>query len=157
LPIGEEGEIVLRSPGCFKGYWNQPEKTSETLVNGWVHTGDLGKVDADGYLTLSGRIKDLIKVSGYSVFPEDVESILIKHPGVGQVAVVGVADARKGQVVAAFVVPKPGFELFTDELLAWSRENMSAYKVPRMIQIREQLPMTASGKVKRNQLQLVPV
>jgi long-chain acyl-CoA synthetase len=76
---------------------------------------------------------------------------------VGQVAVVGVADARKGQVVAAFVVPKPGFELFTDELLAWSRENMSAYKVPRMIQIREQLPMTASGKVKRNQLQLVPV
>jgi long-chain acyl-CoA synthetase len=122
-----------------------------------VHTGDLGKVDADGYLTLSGRIKDLIKVSGYSVFPEDVESILIKHPGVGQVAVVGVADARKGQVVAAFVVPKPGFELFTDELLAWSRENMSAYKVPRMIQIREQLPMTASGKVKRNQLQLVPV
>jgi long-chain acyl-CoA synthetase len=157
LPIGEEGEIVWRSPGCFKGYWNQPEKTSETLVNGWVHTGDLGKVDADGYLTLSGRIKDLIKVSGYSVFPEDVESILIKHPGVGQVAVVGVADARKGQVVAAFVVPKPGFELFTDELLAWSRENMSAYKVPRMIQIREQLPMTASGKVKRNQLQLVPV
>jgi long-chain acyl-CoA synthetase len=152
LPSGEEGEIVLRSPGCFKGYWNQPGKTAETLIDGWVRTGDIGRLDADGYLTLSGRIKELIKVSGYSVFPEDVESILVMHPGVGQVAVIGVDDPRKGQVVAAFIVPKLGCALNAEDLIAWSRENMSAYKVPKKIEMRNALPMTASGKVKRNQL-----
>ena len=154
VATGEEGEIWLRSPGCFLGYWNQPEKTAETLVDGWVRTGDIGHLDADGYLTLSGRIKELIKVSGYSVFPEDVESILVLHPGVAQAAVIGVEDTYKGQVVAAFVVAKSGVELDTAQLLAWSRENMSAYKVPRVIEIRDALPMTASGKVKRNQLRL---
>ncbi|PLC52652.1 AMP-dependent synthetase [Pollutimonas nitritireducens] len=157
LPAGEEGEIFLRSPGCFKGYWNQPEKTAETLIDGWVRTGDIGRLDIDGYLTLSGRIKELIKVSGYSVFPEDVESILMMHPGVEQVAVIGVDDAKKGQVVVAFVVPRPGSTLNADELIAWSRDNMSAYKVPKAIEFREALPMTASGKVKRNQLLLEQV
>lgn len=157
LPAGEEGEIVLRSPGCFKGYWNQPEKTAETLIDGWVRTGDIGRLDIDGYLTLSGRIKELIKVSGYSVFPEDVESILIMHPGVEQVAVIGVDDAKKGQVAVAFVVPRPGSTLNADQLIGWSRENMSAYKVPKAIEFREALPMTASGKVQRNQLVLEPV
>src|SRR5690606_34057514 len=154
VPAGHDGEIVLRSPGCFKGYWNQPEKTAETLVDGWVRTGDIGRLDIDGYLTLPGRIKELIKVSGYSVFPEDVESILIMHPRVEQVAVIGVDDPKKGQVVVAFVVPRPGSTLNADELIAWSGENMSAYKVPKAIEVREALPMTASGKVKRNQLLL---
>src|SRR5690606_38832017 len=154
LPHGEQGEILLRSPGCFKGYWNQPEKTRETLVDGWVHTGDIGHLDADGYLTLSGRVKELIKVSGYSVFPEDVESILVKHPAVSQAAVIGVEDPAKGQVVAAFIVCRPGHSLDAPDLIAWSRENMSAYKVPRIIEFRDTLPMTGSGKVKRNQLSI---
>lgn len=157
LPAGEEGEIILRSPGCFKGYWNQPGKTAEALIDGWVRTGDIGRLDRDGYLTLSGRVKELIKVSGYSVFPEDVESILVLHPGVGQAAVVGVDDPRKGQVVVAFVVPKPGYTVNVEDLIMWSRENMSAYKVPKAIEVRDALPMTASGKVKRNQLRLESV
>lgn len=149
--LGDEGEIVLKSPGNFHGYWKQPQKTAETLRDGWVHTGDVGKIDADGYLTLLGRIKELIKVSGYSVFPEDVEALLMRHPGVLQVAVVGVPDPAKGEVVKAVVVPRPQARasISAQELTAWSRENMSAYKVPRVIEFRDELPTTASGKVLR--------
>lgn len=154
LTSGEQGEILLRSPGNFRGYWKQPEKTAETLREGWVHTGDIGKLDKDGYLTLLGRIKELIKVSGYSVFPEDVEALLREHPGVQQVAVSGVADPNKGEVVKAFVVLRPELReaMTADSLIAWSRENMSAYKVPRYIEFRDELPTTASGKVLRRLL-----
>jgi long-chain acyl-CoA synthetase len=154
LPVGEQGEIVLRSPGNFRGYWRQPEKTRESLRDGWVHTGDIGKLDAEEYLTLLGRMKELIKVSGYSVFPEDVEALLMMHPHVELAAVVGVPDPQKGEAVHAFVVPRS-----TDrprpteaELIAWCRESMSAYKVPRSISFRSQLPQTASGKVIRREL-----
>lgn len=151
LPVGAEGEILLSSPGNFLGYWNQPEKTAETLHEGWVRTGDVGKLDADGYLTLVGRIKELIKVSGYSVFPEDVEALLMRHPGIRQVAVVGANDPAKGQVVRAVIVPtgEARASLTAYEVATWSRENMSAYKVPRVIEFRDELPMTVSGKVLR--------
>jgi long-chain acyl-CoA synthetase len=154
LPFGEPGQILLRSPGNFRGYWRQPEKTLETLRDGWVHTGDIGTLDADGYLTWLGRTKELIKVSGYSVFPEDVEVILMKHPKVQQVAAAGMPDPDKGEVVHAFVVPSAGEEqsLSEEALIAWCRENMSAYKVPRRIQFRTSLPMTPSGKVIRGEL-----
>jgi long-chain acyl-CoA synthetase len=152
LPPGEQGEIVLKSPGNFRGYWNQPEKTAETLRDGWVHTGDIGKVDADGYLTLLGRTKEMIKVSGYSVFPEDVEALLLRHPRVRQVAVVGVPDPNKGEVVKAVIVPKQDSAITADDVIAWSRENMSAYKVPRQIEFRKELPTTGSGKVLRRLL-----
>jgi long-chain acyl-CoA synthetase len=154
LPFGEQGEILLRSPGNFLGYWRQPGKTLETLRDGWVHTGDIGTLDADGYLTWLGRTKELIKVSGYSVFPEDVEAILMKHPQVRQAAVAGMPDPDKGEVVHAFVVPGAGEEqsLSEEALIAWCRENMSAYKVPRRIQFRASLPMTPSGKVIRGAL-----
>src|SRR5580765_4434307 len=98
-PRGETGEIVLRSPGVFKGYWKRPDATEQTLRDGWVHTGDMGRIDAEGYLTFMGRFKEMIKVSGYSVFPEEVEAILNKHPAIAQSAVVGVADPTKGEVV----------------------------------------------------------
>lgn len=158
LPAGEQGEIVLHSPGNFHGYWRQPEKTLETLRNGWVHTGDIGKLDANGYLTWLGRTKELIKVSGYSVFPEDVEVILMKHPRIEQAAAAGVPDPVKGEVVHAFVVLSPQGEesLTEDALIAWCRENMSSYKVPRRIEFRSQLPMTASGKVIRRELTRAP-
>jgi long-chain acyl-CoA synthetase len=158
LPPGAQGEILLRSPGNFRGYWRQPEKTRETLRDGWVHTGDIGTLDADGYLTWLGRIKELIKVSGYSVFPEDVEVILMKHPQVEQAAAAGVPDPAKGEVVHAFVVlrPTPEPPLSEDALIAWCRDNMSAYKVPRRIEFRTHLPKTASGKVVRRELTGAP-
>jgi len=149
-PAGAQGEILLKSPGNFRGYWKQPEKTAETLRDGWVHTGDIGVVDADGYVTLVGRIKEMIKVSGYSVFPEDVEAILAKHPQVSRAAVVGVPDPGKGEVVKAVVVADGA--LTAEALVAWCRDNMSAYKVPRQVEFRDELPMTASGKVLRRLL-----
>ena len=152
LPAGQVGEIVLASPGTFKGYWNKPEATALTLRGGWVHTGDMGKLDADGYLTFIGRFKEMIKVSGYSVFPEEVESLLIRHPAVAQAAVLGEPDAEKGEVVKAFIVTKPGAELDAEALVAWARDHMAAYKVPRHVRFIEALPTTGAGKVLRRLL-----
>ena len=151
-PAGELGEITLLSPGNFKGYWNKPEATAATLKNGWVHTGDMGKLDAEGYLTFIGRFKEMIKVSGYSVFPEEVETILIKHPAVAQAAVIAQPDADKGEVVKAFIVKKPGAELTAEQLIAWSRENMAPYKAPRHVRFIDALPATGAGKVLRRML-----
>jgi long-chain acyl-CoA synthetase len=152
LPAGEVGEITIRGPGNFKGYWNKPQATAATLRDGWVYTGDMGKVDADGYLTFLGRFKEMIKVSGYSVFPEEVEVILIKHPAVSQAAVIGKPDAEKGEVVCAFIVRKPGEELTPESLIIWARENMAAYKVPRDVRFVDALPTTGAGKVLRRLL-----
>ena len=152
MPVGSVGEIVLKSRGNFRGYWNKPEATAKTLREGWVHTGDMGKVDADGYLTFIGRFKEMIKVSGYSVFPEEVETILIKHPAVAQAAVIGVADAEKGEVVRAFIVRKPGAEIDEAALVAWSRENMATYKAPKSVRFIDALPATGAGKVLRRLL-----
>ena len=150
--VGEVGEITVKSPGNFKGYWNKPEATAKTLRDGWVWTGDQGRMDADGYLTFIGRTKEMIKVSGYSVFPEEVETILIKHPAVAQAAVLGEPDAEKGEVVKAFVVRKPGAEVSAEELMAWSRESMATYKAPRVVAFIDALPATGSGKVLRRLL-----
>jgi long-chain acyl-CoA synthetase len=156
VPAGQQGEIVLRSPGVFKGYWNNPEATARTLRDGCVHTGDMGHLDADGYLTFTGRFKEMIKVSGYPVFPEQVESILIKHPAVAQAAVVGVPDATKGEIIRAFIVRKSGRDVDAESLIAWSRENMSAYKAPREVRFIDQLPATGAGKVLRRLLRDLP-
>ena len=153
LPAGEVGEIILKSEGSFKGYWNKPEATAATLRDGgWVHTGDMGKIDADGYLSFIGRFKEMIKVSGYSVFPEEVETILIKHPAVAQAAVIAEADAEKGEVVKAFIVRKPGAQVDEQALIAWSRENMAPYKAPRAVCFIDTLPTTGAGKVLRRLL-----
>lgn len=149
---GEAGEIVLRSAGVFKGYWNRPEATAQTLRDGWVYTGDMGKLDAEGYLTFMGRFKEMIKVSGYSVFPEEVETILIKHPSIAQAAVIGVPDPDKGEVVKAFVVLKPGQSVSAANIVAWSRDNMAVYKAPREVELLESLPTTGAGKVLRRLL-----
>ena len=151
-PVGEPGEITVFGPGNFKGYWNKPEATAKTLVGGWVHTGDMGKMDAEGYLTFMGRFKEMIKVSGYSVFPEEVETILIKHPAVAQAAVIPQADPQKGEVVKAFIVKKAGAQLSADELVAWAREHMAVYKAPKIVRFINALPATGSGKVLRRLL-----
>jgi long-chain acyl-CoA synthetase len=154
MPPGAMGEIALRSPGTFKGYWSKPQATDDILRDGWLYTGDMGKMDAEGYLTFCGRLKEMIKVSGYSVFPEEVETILIKHPAIQQAAVIGIADPTKGQVVKAVLVLKPQAKdsASADEIVAWSRENMSAYKVPREIEFRDALPATGTGKMLRRLL-----
>ncbi len=149
---GEVGEIVLRSAGVFKGYWNKPEATAQTLRDGWVYTGDMGKLDAQGYLTFIGRFKEMIKVSGYSVFPEEVETILIKHPAIAQAAVIGVSDADKGEVVKAFVVLKPGQSASAADIVTWARANMATYKAPREVTLIAALPTTGAGKVLRRLL-----
>ena len=152
VPAGNTGEIVLKSLGVFKGYWNRTDATAEVLRNGWVHTGDIGKVDADGYVTFIGRIKEMIKVSGFSVFPEEVEAILILHPDVAQVAAIGMPDPDKGEVVKAFIVPKQRGKLDVEQLIAWARANMSYYKVPRVVEVLDALPATGAGKVLRRLL-----
>ena len=149
---GEMGEIVMRSAGVFKGYWNKPDATAQTLRGGWVYTGDMGSLDVDGYLTFIGRFKEMIKVSGYSVFPEEVETILVKHPAIAQAAVIGVPDAGKGEVVKAFVVLKRGHAASAAEIVAWSRDNMAVYKAPHEVKLLESLPATGAGKVLRRLL-----
>lgn len=151
---GEMGEILISSPGVFKGYWQKPEETEQTLREGWVHTGDMGRLDEDQYLIFDGRFKEMIKVSGYSVFPEEVESMLIRHRGIAQAAVIGVPDGQKGEVVKAFVVLKPASDppITEQELIAWSREKMAPYKAPRYVEFRESLPATGAGKILRRLL-----
>jgi long-chain acyl-CoA synthetase len=149
---GEPGEIVLKSRGNFLGYWHKPEATARTLRDGWVYTGDIGQIDDQGYLTFNGRTKEMIKVSGYSVFPEEVETILIKHPALAQAAVIGVPDAERGEVVRAFVVLKPGQTLDEAGLIAWSRQNMAIYKAPKTVRFIDALPATGAGKVLRRLL-----
>ncbi|MFA5905910.1 MAG: AMP-binding protein [Desulfobacula sp.] len=152
LPIGEEGEIVLKNPGVFKGYWKRPEETAKTLIDGWVYTGDIGKFDADGYLYLLGRVKEMIKVSGFSVYPEEVELLLNAHPEVSQSAVIGVFDEKKGEVVKAYIVKAPGSDLDETGLIKWAKENMSSYKCPAVVEFRQTLPMLPTGKLLRRVL-----
>jgi long-chain acyl-CoA synthetase len=152
--VGEEGEIIVRGPGVFKGYLNKPEATAQTLRDGWVYTGDIGKVDDEGYLYFIGRVKEMIKCSGYSVFPEDVEIMLNRHSAVVESAVIGVADPVRGESVKAFVVLKPEYSngMIPEDLIRWSREKMAAYKYPRFIEFRETLPKTGTGKLLRRKL-----
>lgn len=151
VPIGEEGEIALRNPGCMKGYWKKPQATANTLVDGFVHTGDVGKFDEDGYLWWLGRIKEMIKVSGFSVFPEEVELLLNNHPAVLENAVIGVKNDKKGEVVKSFVVLNPDYEgkVTEEELIAWSRSNMTPHKVPAHIEFRTELPKTGVKLLRR--------
>ena len=153
LEPGETGEIWVKGPQVMAGYWQRPEATKEVLrADGWFDTGDIGYVDPDGYLFISGRSKELIKVSGFSVFPAEVESLLYKHPDIAEAVVIGVPDAYRGETVKAFVVLKPGSIATGDQIVAWARQEMAAYKAPRVVEIRESLPKNGSGKIMRRLL-----
>ena len=154
LPDGESGQIVIRNQGVFKGYWKRPDATAETLRDGWVHTGDVGYFDEDGYLFFTGRIKEMIKCSGYSVFPEDVEALMLRHPAIAQCAAIGVPDEKRGETVKLVVVPHPDHAdgIKEQALIDWAKDNMAAYKYPRMIEFRDSLPATGAGKVLRRLL-----
>ena len=153
-PVGDGavGEIVVRGPGVVPGYWERPEETAATMPGGALHTGDVGYRDADGWFYVVDRKKDLINTSGFKVWPREVEDALYGHPAVREVAVVGMPDAERGEVVTAFVSLVPGAVLEPAELVAWSRERMAAYKYPRTVHVVDELPKTVTGKVLRREL-----
>jgi long-chain acyl-CoA synthetase len=156
VDLGPErsGEIVVKNPGVFKGYFRREDETNETLRDGWVYTGDIGYLDEDGYLFFQGSLKEMIKVSGFSVFSEDVEALLNKHPAIKQCAVIGVPDPAKGEVPKAFVVIKEDYkgQIGAQDIIEWAKAHMAAFKYPRYVELIEQLPTTPSGKVLRKLL-----
>jgi long-chain acyl-CoA synthetase len=147
LPSGERGEIVIRGHNVMKGYYNRPVETAEAFKNGWFHTGDIGTIDPDGYVSIVDRKKDMVLRGGMNVYPREIEEVLLTHPAVSLAAVIGVPDERLGEEVKAFVVLKPGQALTEDELVAWSKEQLAAYKYPRIVEIRDSLPVGPTGKV----------
>lgn len=154
LSPGEQGEVAIKSPGVFKGYLNRPEATNKTLKNGWVLTGDIGLIDHQGYFYFEGRVKEMIKSSGFSVFPEDVESLLSDHPAISQSAVIGVPIEKKGEKIKAFIVLNPEYKdkITENDLMKWAEKKMATYKYPREIEFLDELPVTSSGKVLRRLL-----
>jgi long-chain acyl-CoA synthetase len=155
VPIDEVGELVVRGPNIMQGYWNRPEETGQTFRQGWMRTGDLGKMDADGYFSIVERVKDVIIASGLKVYPREVEEVLFGHPAVAEAAVAGAPDAYRGETVAAFVVLKPGIEASEDtrrELLQYCARELAAYKVPTILEFRASLPKSLIGKILRREL-----
>jgi long-chain acyl-CoA synthetase len=152
LPPGQDGEICVRSPGVLSGYWQAPEATATALTGGWLRTGDVGHLDADGYLYVVDRKKDLIIRGGFNVYPRDVEDVLLTHPAVAQAGVVGRPDPRLGEEVVAFASLRPGATATTDELLGHARAHLAATKYPRAITIVPALPLTSVGKLDRKRL-----
>ena len=154
LPSGERGEILVRGYGVMHGYWNAPDLTAAALIHdGWLRTGDVGVVDASGNLSIVGRKKDMLIVGGFNAYPAEIENLLLHDPRIAQVAVIGVPDARLGEVPWAYVVPNPSAGLTADDVIAWARSNMSNYKVPRRVHIMPELPVTANGKIEKVRLQ----
>jgi long-chain acyl-CoA synthetase len=149
LPVGADGEVCVRGPGVMKGYWKDEEQTAETLRGGWLHTGDVGRLDDEGYLSIVDRMKDLIIRGGFNVYPRDVEDALLEHPDVTQAAVVGRPDEASGEEVVAAVALRPGATITGDELVAWSRERLSKYKYPRDVRVLPAVPLTSVGKTDR--------
>jgi long-chain acyl-CoA synthetase len=157
VPRGIVGEIVVRGPMVTRGYWGQPDTSARALREGWFHTGDGGRMDADGYLSIADRLKDMIISGGENVYPAEVEAALRGHPAVADVAVIGVADARWGETVHAVVVLRAGHadrdaNPLSDELVAWCRRQLAGYKCPRSFEFVAALPLSAAGKVLKTEL-----
>jgi len=151
--VDEPGEIRVRGHNVMKGYLDRPQETAEVLDGeGWFRTGDVARRDADGYFYIVDRIKDLIIRAGFNVYPREVEEVLLTHPGVSLSAVIGVPHESQGEEIKAYVIRKAGATVAEDELIAWCRENMAAYKYPRIIEFRDALPMTATGKILKREL-----
>ncbi|MGH2916381.1 MAG: class I adenylate-forming enzyme family protein [Solirubrobacteraceae bacterium] len=149
---GEVGEVCARSPGVMQGYWGSPEATAEALRDGWLHTGDLGRLDEDGYLFIVDRKKDLIIRGGFNVYPRDVEDALAEHPDVQMAGVVGRPDTRQGEEVVAYVSARAGAEIDPAALIEWARERIGGYRYPREVHVIDAIPLTPVGKVDRKAL-----
>jgi long-chain acyl-CoA synthetase len=156
VPVGQAGELCVRGPQVMKGYWNKPQESAAVLRGGWLHTGDVARMDEDGYFYIVERKKDMIIVSGFNVYPNEIEDVLFAHPAVKEVAVIGVPCTYRGEAVKAFVVLKPelvtAVEELIEELMGHCRARLARYKVPSFIEFVEGLPKSAIGKVLRREL-----
>jgi long-chain acyl-CoA synthetase len=152
VPVGELGEIVIRGHNVMKGYYNKPEANAEAFRGGWFHTGDIARRDEDGYLYIVDRLKDMIIRGGFNIYPREIEEVLMEHPAVSLVAVVGVPDEAMGEEVKAFVVPKAGQTPTEAEIIEFAKLRMAAFKYPRSVEFRSTLPMTATGKILKREL-----
>jgi long-chain acyl-CoA synthetase len=150
--VGKVGELVVKGPQVMKGYWNMPEETDVVLRDGWLYTGDLGRMDEDGYFFITDRKKDLIKYKGYSVYPRELEDVLMEHSAVKECAVVGKADELAGEIPKAFIVLKEGASASEKELMDFVKERIAPYKRIREIEFRKELPKTSLGKALRREL-----
>jgi long-chain acyl-CoA synthetase len=153
LPVGERGEIWFKGPNLIRGYWNKPEATAETLVDGWLRSGDIGHVDDEGFIYVDDRLKDMVLRGGENVYCAEVEAAIYDHPAVHEAAVFGVPHARLGEEVAASVLPREGETLTAEELQSFLRTKLAAFKVPSVVDIRtEPLPRNPAGKFLKRQL-----
>ncbi len=152
LPVGEKGELVYRGHNVMKGYYRNPEANAETLKNGWMHSGDIAIKDEDGFFFIVDRTKDMIIRGGLNVYPREIEEVMIKHEAVSLVAVIGVPDEKFGEEIKACVVLKPGMEVDSKHLMAWTKERIADYKYPRTIEFMDKLPMSATGKILKKEL-----
>ncbi len=152
LPTGEVGEIMVRGETVMPGYWRNPDATSATLINGWLLTGDTGCFDDDGFLTLRDRSKDLIISGGSNIYPREIEEVLLGHPSVAEVAVVGQRDAEWGEVPVAFIVTQPGFDVDSQALDAWCLRSLARFKRARLYRQVDTLPKNSYGKVLKTEL-----
>jgi len=152
LPNGQEGELIIRGPQVASGYWNRPEETAQAFKDGWLYTGDIAYMDDDGYFFITDRKKDMVLVGGYNVYPREVDEVLYGHPGVKEVATVGVPHKSHGEVLKAYIVPQDGVTLTKSDIVGFCREKLASYKVPRRVEFLKDLPKTAVGKIKKNDL-----
>ena len=156
-PTGEAGEICIKGPQLMQGYYKRPEETANALRDGWLYSGDIGFLDEDGHLTIIDRKKDMIVAGGYNIYPKEIDEVLYDHPKIVEACAVGVPDEYRGETVKAFVVVKPGKNLTEEEVIAYCRERLSAYKVPKQIEFLESLPKSAVGKILRRELRALAV
>ncbi|MBM3845419.1 MAG: long-chain fatty acid--CoA ligase [Verrucomicrobia bacterium] len=152
LGVGQTGEICVKGPNVMQGYWNQPDETRKALVNGWLRTGDVGHRDADGYFYITDRKKDMLLVNGINVYPREIEEVIYQYPGVKEAAVIGTADARRGEMPVAFVVASEGGSIDEKGMVAFLRERLADYKVPKRVVHMAALPRNATGKVLKREL-----
>ena len=152
IPIGESGELIIKGPQVMKGYLNMPDETAETLKGGWLYTGDVAKMDESGYFYIVDRKKDMIVASGFNVYPREIEEVLFEHSDVAEAVAIGVADEYRGESVKAFVVKRSGASTTEEEVLAFCKERLAAYKTPKAVEFREELPKSAVGKLLRRVL-----
>ncbi|MBE2221811.1 MAG: long-chain fatty acid--CoA ligase [Anaerolineae bacterium] len=152
VPVGEIGELIMKGPTIMKGYWNMPTETANAMRDGWLYTGDITRMDEDGYFYIEDRKKDMIIAGGYNIYPREVEEVLVMHPAVMEAAVAGVPDPKRGETVVAWIVKKPGDATTEEEIKAWSKTQLAAYKYPRVIIFRDELPKTTVGKILKRDL-----
>ncbi len=152
LGPGEAGELVARGPQVMKGYWNRPQETAHQLRDGWLHTGDIAVMDEDGYFKIVDRVKDMIIAGGFNIYPRDVEEVLYEHPAVQEAVVAGVPDPYRGETVKAYVILKQGMHATQEEIIAFARQHLAPFKVPRLVEFRDSLPKSMVGKILRREL-----